>query len=104
MFTLLTEFTTHPSHFTITCPSSSVPPLSTNWSIDGTPVTPDGGEYSTSQVLVDPATSLYDNVLSVSGDLVGVYRCDVGNEEGMDNASLAVRGEPGNLIRCMLGQ
>ena len=55
-------------------------------------------------MLVDPGTSLYDNVLSVSGDLVGVYRCDVGNEEGMDNASLAVRGEPGNLIRCMLGQ
>ena len=93
VFSLLTNPTTHPSQFTITCPSSSTPPLSTVWSRDGATLTVDEGVFETSQVLVNASTSLYNNVLSVSGDLVGVYRCEVGNNRGSNSRSLTVRGE-----------
>ena len=98
VFSLLTNLTTHPSHFTITCPSSSTPPLSSVWSRDGGTITVDGEIFETSQVLVNASTSRYDNVLSVSGDLVGVYGCEVGNDRGSSQASLTVRGKPGGTL------
>ena len=93
VFSLLTKPTTHPSQFTITCPSSSTPPLSTIWSRDGVTLAVDEGTFTTSQVLVNASTSRYDNVLSVNGDLVGVYRCEVRNNRGSNSTSLTVRGE-----------
>ena len=93
VFSLLTELTTHPPQFTITCPSSSSPPLSTVWSRDGTEVAIGGEQFESSQVLVNASSSHYDNVLSVTGDLVGVYRCEVRNDRGSSRSSLTVRGE-----------
>ena len=92
-FSLLTNLATHPSHFTITCPSSSTPPLSTVWSRDSTPLMLGGGQFEASRVLVNASASHYDNVLSVSGDLVGEYKCVVSNDNGSNEASFTVRGQ-----------
>lgn len=89
VFSLLTELTTHPSQFTITCPSSSTPPASIVWKRDGHNLT----DFESSQVLLNAASSHYDNVLSVKGDLPGVYMCEVGNMAGSNSASLTVRGQ-----------
>ena len=97
VFSLLTDVTTHSPHFTITCPSSTFPPLSTAWFRDGQSLAPDGQQFQVSQVLVDPAASGYDNVLSVSGNLPGQYRCVVRNNVSSSEASLEVRGESGEL-------
>ena len=92
VFSLLTELATHPSQFTITCPSSSTPPASIVWTRDGDNLT--GLEhFESSQVLLNALSSHYDNVLSVKGDLVGVYMCEVGNGGGRNSASLTVRGQ-----------
>ena len=93
VFSLLTNHTTHSSQFTLTCPSSSFPPLSTTWFRSGQQLMPDGVQFQTSQVLVDASTSHYDNVLRVSGNLAGDYRCEVGNNNGTASASITVRGE-----------
>jgi hypothetical protein len=100
VFSLLTPRTTYSSEFTLTCPSSSFPPLSATWLRDGQPVSPGGDQFHTWRVLVDPSTTGYANSLRVSGNLAGEYQCLVGNSEGTTNASLLVRvpsGPPLNV-------
>ena len=52
-----------------------------------------GGEFESSQVLVNASSSGYDNVLRVMGGLVGLYTCNVSNVRGSNETSLTVRGE-----------
>lgn len=93
VFSLLTNLTTHPPQFTITCPSSLYPPLTTIWSRDDTQLIIDGDTpFNAWQVLVNASTSRYDNILCVNGDLLGVYKCVVGDEEHNTVQSLTVQG------------
>ena len=94
VFSLLALRTTYSSEFILTCPSSSLPPLSATWLRNGEPVSTGGDNFHTWRVLVDPSTTGYANSLRVSGNLAGEYQCSVGNSEGTTNASLLVRGEP----------
>ena len=98
VFSLITPRTTNSSQFTLACPSSSFPPTSTVWLRDGQPLTAGGDQFQTWQVLVDPSTSGYSNILRVSGNLAGNYQCRVGNSEGNATASRAVRGESANTL------
>ena len=42
--------------------------------------------------MLNASTSRYDNVLHVSGDLAGVYTCQVHSDEHTASASLTVQG------------
>ena len=67
VFSLLALRTTYSSEFILTCPSSSLPPLSATWLRNGEPVSTGGDNFHTWHVLVDPSTTGYANSLRVSG-------------------------------------
>ena len=103
VFTPLTPRTTHSSDFTLTCPSTSFPPVFTTWLRDGQPVAPGGGQqFQSWQVMADALTTSYNNILRVNGSLAGEYQCRLGNSQGNASASLMVRGEPTSYIRSTL--
>ena len=74
-FQLLTPATVDPPVFQLTCTSTSSPPTSVQWTINGSPV--NGGNYASSQILIDRPTSTYNNTLTVTGRAPGMYTCNI---------------------------
>ena len=74
-FQLLTPTNVDPPVFQLTCTSTSSPPTTVQWTINGSPV--NGGNYTSSQIVTDGPTSTYNNTLSVTGRSSGMYTCSV---------------------------
>ena len=71
-FQLLTPTNVNPLVFQLTCTSTSSPPTTVQWTIDGYPV--NGGNYT---IVTDRPTSTYNNTLTVTGRAPGMYTCTV---------------------------
>ena len=54
------------------------PATSVQWTWNGVPVG-SGGDFTTSQIIVDTQTSTYSNQLTVSGKHLGMYRVSISN-------------------------
>ena len=75
-FQLLTPTNVDPPVFQLTCTSTSSPPTTVQWTIDGSQVK--GGNYTSSdQIVTDGPTSTYNNILTVTGRSPGMYTCNV---------------------------
>ena len=74
-FQLLTPTNVDPPMFQLTCTSTSSPPTTVQWTINGSPV--NGGNYASSQIVTDRPTSTYNNTLTVTGRAPGMYTCTV---------------------------
>ena len=74
-FQLLTPTNVDPPVFQLTCTSTSSPPTTVQWTINGSPV--NGGNYTSSQIVTDGPTSTYNNTLTVTGRSPGMYTCSV---------------------------
>ena len=74
-FQLLTPTNVDPPMFQLTCTSTSSPPTTVQWTINGSSV--NGGNYASSQIVADPPTSTYNNTLTVTGRTPGMYTCNV---------------------------
>ena len=74
-FQLLTPTNVDPPVFQLTCTSTSSPPTTVQWTINGSPV--NGGNYASSQIVTDRPTSTYNNTLTVTGRAPGMYTCNV---------------------------
>ena len=75
LFQLLTPTNVDPQVFQLTCTSTSSPPTTVQWTISGSPV--NGGNYASSQIVTDRPTSTYNNTLTVTGRVPGMYTCTV---------------------------
>ena len=74
-FQLLTPTNVDSPVFQLTCTSTSSPPTTVQWTINGSPV--NGGNYASSQIVTDRPTSTYNNTLTVTGRAPGMYTCNV---------------------------
>ena len=74
-FQLLTPTNVDPPVFQLTCTSTSSPPTTVQWTINGIPV--NGGNYASSQTVTHGPTSTYNNTLTVTGRAPGMYTCTV---------------------------
>ena len=72
-FQLLTPTNVDPPVFQLTCISTSSPPTTVQWTINGSPV--NGGNYAS--FVTDRPTSTYNNTLTVTGRTPGMYTCTV---------------------------
>ena len=88
--------------FTLTCTSTGGPATNVTWTVDGSPV-PDDGDYSFSQIVVNPVTGEYSNTLTVTGMKSGDYQCTVSNIHGTAISPIFKgTGEPVNIINIRL--
>ena len=74
-FQLLTPTNVDLPVFQLTCISTSSPPTTVQWTINGSSV--NGGNYASSQIVTDRPTSTYKNTLTVTGRASGMYACTV---------------------------
>ena len=74
-FQLLTPTNVDPPVFQLTCTSTSSPPTTVQWTINGIPV--NGGNYTSSQIVTDQPTSTCKNTLTVTGRAPGMYTCTI---------------------------
>ena len=74
-FQLLTPTNVDPPVFQLTCTSTSSPPTTVQWTINGSPA--NEGNYTSSQIVTDRPTSTYNNILTVMGRSSGIYTCNV---------------------------
>ena len=65
--------------FNLTCISTGGPATTVTWTRDSRVVTDDSAHHITSQVLTDAEVATYNHTLTVTGKLVGVYECNVSN-------------------------
>ena len=72
-FQLLTPTNIDPPMFQFICTSTSSPPTTVQWTINGSQVI--GDNYAFSQIVIDRPTSTYNNTLTVIGRLPGMYTC-----------------------------
>ena len=77
---------TYNSERTLTCVSTGSPATTVSWTKDGYKLNVDGTTYRMAQTVEDRTTSTYENVLALSGDDAGVYRCTVVNALGGSSA------------------
>ena len=75
LFKLLTPTNVDPPVFQLTCTSTTSPPTTVQWTINGSPV--NGSNYTSSQIVTDGPTSTYNNTLTVTGRSPGMYTCNV---------------------------
>ena len=73
---------------TLTCVSTGSPATTVSWTKDGDKLTVDGTTYRMTQTVEDRTTSTYENVLALSGDDTGVYKCTVVNALGGSSAGI----------------
>ena len=79
---------------TLTCTSTGGPTTTVSWTVNNHTVTEDSAHHITSQILTDPVTATYTHTLTVTGRLVGEYKCNVSNNKpSTASRSLRVRGE-----------
>ena len=74
-FQLLTQTSADPPVFQLTCVTTSSPPTTVLWTLNGSPV--NGSNYTSSQIVVDRPKSTYNNTLTVTGRVSGMYTCTV---------------------------
>ena len=76
---------------TLTCTSTDSPATTVTWTKDGDTLTVNGTTYNVTQTLADRRTSTYENVLTLptTGDISGMYGCQVGNALGDSNTVTA---------------
>ena len=82
----VTNLTYNSERRTLTCVSTGSPPTTVSWSKDGYKLTVDGTTYRMTQTVEDRTTSTYENVLALSGDDTGVYKCTVVSALGTSSA------------------
>ena len=96
-FQLLTYTNVDPPVFQLTCTSTSSPPTTVQWTINGSPV--NGGNYTSSQIVTDRPTSTYNNTLTVTGRAPGMYTCNVTTVTYICTADLFTKNGPTNNSR-----
>ena len=75
--------------FTLTCISTGGPATTVTWTRDSINVT-----EGTETVLDDPVTAQYTHTLTVTGSLIGIYKCTVANNKpSNDSADFTVQGK-----------
>ena len=74
MFRLLTADNAATPMFTLTCTSTSGPATEVIWTRDGSPAS-----GTILQTVTDQETATYNNILTVTGRLTGIYMCSVNN-------------------------
>ena len=82
----VTNLTYNSERRTLTCVSTGSPATTVSWTKDGDKLTVDGTTYRMTQTVEDRTTSTYENVLALSGDDAGVYKCTVVNALGASTA------------------
>eukprot|EP00731_Ephydatia_muelleri_P025263 Em0017g346a len=75
-FQLLAPTNVDPPVFQLTCTSTGSPPTDVLWTINGSAVTLINSTTQ-SQVVINRATSTYNNTLTVTGRAYGMYTCNV---------------------------
>ena len=83
--------------FTLTCVSTGGPATTVTWTRDGVVAT-----GVPSQTVVDQETSTYNNILTVTGRLPGMYNCRVENDRGFDAEARTVTGKGCDVKKCSL--
>ena len=83
--------------FTLTCVSTGGLASTVTWTRDGAAAT-----GVTSQTVVDQVTNTYNNTLTVTGRLPGVYNCRVENGGGFDAEARSVTGKGCDVKKCSL--
>ena len=80
----LSSLTYDPDTRTLNCTSTGSPATNVTWTKDGGTLTANGTAYSMTQTLTDRSASTYENVLTLptTGDISGMYGCQVGNALG----------------------
>ena len=91
-YRLLSHPYAYPPIFTVTCISTTFPPTTLEWRLNGSPLDLSSNTFSSSQQLRDAASSTYHNILTVSGASVGQYSCSVSNDRGANAANITVNG------------
>ena len=99
-FQLVTNPTTDPPVFTLTCTSTGGPATTVIWKRNGTILRNDSNHNITSQV-IDPMNITYTNTLTVTGRLAGQYECNVSNIRTSPSATRHIRvvGKEDNTSR-----
>lgn len=90
-FELETELTTDPPQFSLTCRSDGGPVTTVEWERDGVMIQ-DDNNHSSSQIVVDPLSVVYHNVLVVTGRNGGEYMCTVINDKTSLSGIINVEG------------
>ena len=77
------------SFSTLNCTTTGSPATTVTWTRDGQPLTIDGHTYNMVQRVTNRAAATYDNVLIVSGPVLGsTFTCTVRNMLGSDTSSI----------------
>ena len=82
-FSLTSDYTvTETVEFNVTCKSEGGPATTVTWTRNGNTLDLSGGtfKFTATRRLDDPVTAAYTLILSVSGRLGGVYRCQVAKD------------------------
>ena len=102
-FQLTSELNATTPTFTLTCTSTGGPATTVSWTVNNHTVTEDSAHHITSQILTDPVTATYNHILTVTGRLVGEYKCNVSNNKPSSSSGmLAVVGK--NFTLKMVGE
>ena len=96
-FSLTSAVTADPPVFILTCVSTGGPATTVTWTRDGAAVT-----GVTSQTVIDMMTATYNNTLTVTGRLPGMYNCRVENDRGFDAEARSVTGKGCDVKKCSL--
>eukprot|EP00731_Ephydatia_muelleri_P002805 Em0001g2805a len=72
---LLTAPAVDPPVFQLNCTSTRSPATIVKWTINGS--TAEGGRFASYQILKDPVSSTYENILVVTGNVFGLFVCNV---------------------------
>ena len=93
-FQLTSELNASTPTFTLTCISTGGPATTVTWRRDDSAVTEDRAHNITSRVLTDAVNATYNHTLTVTGRLVGEYKCTVSNNKPSSSSGmLAVVGK-----------
>ena len=87
---------------TILCTTTGGPATTVTWRRDGSSLSLDGSTYQSSQIILDTASSTYQNVLTFTGpksdSLSGTYTYLVENLRGSASLQLTVTGNLANTV------
>ena len=93
-----------PPTLNVTCNSLDGPVTGVEWTVDGRPV-PSGNNPITTQTVDNATTGAYTLTLSMTGILIGTYRCEVTSQRPTQIPTsvtrFAERRIPSNIILCV---
>ena len=103
LFQLTSELNATTPTFTLTCNSSGGPATTVSWTVNNHTVTENSVHHITSQILTDAVNATYTHTLTVTGRLLGEYKCTISNNKPSSSSGmLAVVGE--NFTLKMVGE